>query len=295
MTATAGVITAITFTSGGAYTVVPTNPVSVTGGTGTGATFNITAYQLRTGAPTWNITNAGSGYVEQPTVTFSGGGGSGAAAYATVGGTATVKGLGTNLDFSTPNGTGLRVVDGGQTSAAYWSVGGGVNAVFRTVGNAAAYFDNNNAQPLIFRTQTSVEQFRVASTASAVNYVQVTGAATNNIPVISAQGSDSNITLRLAPKGTGTIALMSDSGSFTGFGVQSRAPNGDTWLETQRDVGAVNLFAASGAANGDIRLIPKGTGLVRFGTRTASADAPITGYIEIKDSGGTTRRLAVIG
>jgi hypothetical protein len=45
----------------------------------------------------------------------------------------------------------------------------------------------------------------------------------------------------------------------------------------------------------DLRLIPKGAGNVRFGVRVGSADAPVTGYIEIKDTGGTVRRLAVIG
>lgn len=47
-------------------------------------------------------------------------------------------------------------------------------------------------------------------------------------------------------------------------------------------------------ANIDIRLIPKGTGRVRLGTHAESADAPITGYIEVKDAGGTVRKLAVI-
>lgn len=37
-----------------------------------------------------------------------------------------------------------------------------------------------------------------------------------------------------------------------------------------------------------------GTGGVSFGTLTANADAAITGYITIKDAGGTTRKLAVI-
>ena len=41
-TVAAGVITAISVTTSGDYSVYPTNPVSVTGGTGTGATFNLT-------------------------------------------------------------------------------------------------------------------------------------------------------------------------------------------------------------------------------------------------------------
>lgn len=44
----------------------------------------------------------------------------------------------------------------------------------------------------------------------------------------------------------------------------------------------------------DVRFTPAGAGLVRFGTRTASSDAAVTGYIEIKDAAGTVRKLAVI-
>jgi hypothetical protein len=55
-------------------------------------------------------------------------------------------------------------------------------------------------------------------------------------------------------------------------------------------------FQARGAtANIDLELTPKGTGRLRFGTRTASADVPVTGYVEIIDAAGTVRRLAVVG
>ena len=54
------------------------------------------------------------------------------------------------------------------------------------------------------------------------------------------------------------------------------------------------LSAAGSDTNIDLTLTPKGTGDVRFGTLTANADAPITGYITIKDSGGTVRKLAII-
>lgn len=56
----------------------------------------------------------------------------------------------------------------------------------------------------------------------------------------------------------------------------------------------VQLLAQGSDANVDFQLSPKGTGNVRFGSLTASADAPITGYIIIKDAGGTQRKIAVI-
>jgi len=54
------------------------------------------------------------------------------------------------------------------------------------------------------------------------------------------------------------------------------------------------IQAAGSDTNIDLTLTSKGTGNVRFGTLTANADAPITGYITIKDSGGTARKLAII-
>jgi hypothetical protein len=195
----------------------------------------------------------------------------------------------------------LRVLVPGTAGGAYETVQAGSNFLehrfagtqanisLRTITKGTGsigFFTNNSASNL---------QFNVAPTASAVNFVQVTGASTTNRPIISAQGSDTNIGLVMGPKGTGTFAVLTDGAAFTGFVVNPRATNGDTWIETQRNVGFVDLVAASGVTNGDIRLTPKGTGLVRFGTRTASADAAITGYIEIRDAGGTIRRLAVIG
>lgn len=58
--------------------------------------------------------------------------------------------------------------------------------------------------------------------------------------------------------------------------------------------GNINVQAVGGSTDIDITLSPKGTGVVRMGTYTASSDAPVSGYITIKDHGGVTRKLAVI-
>jgi hypothetical protein len=79
------------------------------------------------------------------------------------------------------------------------------------------------------------EQFRVARTASAVNYVQVTGAATGADPVVSAQGSDTNIDLVLQPKGTG--ALQAQATTSTAAGGNARGANAVDW-QTNRDTAA---------------------------------------------------------
>jgi hypothetical protein len=52
--------------------------------------------------------------------------------------------------------------------------------------------------------------------------------------------------------------------------------------------------AGTGDDNLDVRLTPAGTGAVRFGSHSAIAAETVTGYITIKDSGGTTRKIAVV-
>ena len=56
--------------------------------------------------------------------------------------------------------------------------------------------DENGNEQIIFQT-----------TSSAVNQIDVTNAATGNPPEISATGGDSNIDLKLTPKGTGKLNL----------------------------------------------------------------------------------------
>jgi hypothetical protein len=251
-----GVVTTVSPLNFQAYTAVPANPVSVTGGTGSGLTLTVTyGYQGAT------ITNAGSGYVEQPTVTFSGGGGSGAAAYATVGSDTLIRSLGQNIAFTTPNGrTGFRVVDfGGATGTGHWNaLGGTTGPQLRATGATSGIILTESAVPLSLQTG-STEQFRVNHTASAVNFLQVTGAATGGNPTISAQGSDANVNIRLTPKGSGQVQI--NSWMQVGVGafnfIQLQAANS----------GSAPVFAvAGGDTNIDLALTTKGTGALTVNT-----------------------------
>jgi hypothetical protein len=209
-TVSSGVITAVSISNNGVYTIAPTTPVSVTGGTGSGATFN-SSFGINSN---FSIGTAGSGYVEQPTVTFSGGGGSGAAAYATVGTNTLIKSLGNTLAFGVPEGTGFAVSGTSSSGGAYWQAfAGGGTGILRGIGASSAQIQTASAVPIQFSTNSGTEQFRVSHTASAVNYVQVTGATTaSKVVAISAQGSDTDVTLSLSPKGAGTIRF----GTYTG-------------------------------------------------------------------------------
>jgi len=54
-------------------------------------------------------------------------------------------------------------------------------------------------------------------TATAVNQIDITNAATGNAPEVSATGGDSNISLKLTPKGTGQVVLDGNVGIESGL------------------------------------------------------------------------------
>lgn len=56
----------------------------------------------------------------------------------------------------------------------------------------------------------------------------------------------------------------------------------------------LNNFTIASTSNKDIAILPNGTGSVKFGTHSALAGESLSGYITIKDSGGTARKLGVI-
>jgi hypothetical protein len=298
-----GVITSVSSTNFATYSVLPTNPVSVTGGTGTGATLNV-AYYVNS---VLNVSNAGSGYVEQPTVTFSGGGGSGAAAYATVGSQTIIKGLGTStgtqtnqsIMFQTPAGNALLIRDAGNAVDAHVLIQGTGNGYGFISGdgtnaNASLILGAKAAGTVRFTTNgTSLtEQMRVTHTASAVNYVQVTGGATGAGVVISSQGSDASVNLGLQAKSGGVIRFFTGNGTEN-FRVGSVSSTVNYITANGSIAGASPSFVATGSDTDiDLTLTPKGAGAVRFGTYTAGVLTP-TGYITVKTSDGTTRRLLV--
>ena len=305
-----GVITAATHTAFGNVTTLPSVPYSVTGGTGTGATFTST-WQTNS----YVITNAGSGYVEQPTVSFSGGGGSGAAAYASVGSGVALKTLGGTLTVSGSSGDVLRVYDyAGQAGIGVRGhiLAGTPPSIFSTPSNGAQ--TNVALQIATFGTGAiqlstggslsagglfnQVDQFRAVHTASAVNFIQATGAITgsaNNAgPSLTATGSDTDVNFRYLTKGVGAHAFITGSTPYVQFKVFHTAGTVVNFLGAQgATTGNAPFISANGTDNNiDLYLIPKGTGLVKFGTYTAGAPTA-TGYISIKAADGTTYKMLV--
>jgi hypothetical protein len=272
-----GTVTALTRTAGGTgYTSSPTVAISApttAGGVQATATVAVSAGAITT----FTITNAGSGYVEQPTVSFSGGGGSGAAAYASVGSSTVIKTLGSTattsgISFQTPAGEQVRITDSGNTAVNYigmWGGSSGVAPRFVARGtdtDVSLLYSVKGAGNHVFRTNDANQtQFQVSHTASAVNYVQVTGATTTNTPLISAQGSDTNIGLRLQSKGSFGISYLNSSGGLLGAITHSTTTASTNYISLQAvQTGNAPAVASSGSdTNIDLTLTPKGTGAVR--------------------------------
>jgi len=124
---------------------------------------------------------------------------------------------GFTLTFKTVSGTGVALV-AGKTTIVY-SDGTNVSQAFYlsdlledTTPQLGGNLDANGNNILIdggnfIGDESGNEQIKFATTASAVNEISVTNAATTNPPAISATGGDTNIDLNLTPKGIGRVTL----------------------------------------------------------------------------------------
>lgn len=111
---------------------------------------------------------------------------------------------------------------------------------------------------IFFATNTGAQiQFNINHVASAVNYINVSGAAAGSAPFLSLAGSDTNIDFKMTPKGTGLFQL-GNSDSFTAnnshtVSLTALAPLGvltstvKTWLTIKNNSGTTLYIPAWGA------------------------------------------------
>jgi len=102
------------------------------------------------------------------------------------------------------------------------SAGGLTEVVADTSPQLGGNLDTNSHNILIddahfIADENGNEQIIFQTTASAVNQIDVTNAATGNSPEISATGGDTNISLKLTPKGSGQILLDGNVGIESGL------------------------------------------------------------------------------
>jgi hypothetical protein len=124
---------------------------------------------------------------------------------------------GNTLTIKTVSGTGV-AIPAGKTVLVF-SDGTNVVDVFfmkdlieDTTPQLGGNLDANGNNILIdngnfIGDESGNEQIKFATTASAVNEISVTNAATTNPPSVSATGGDTNIDLNLTPKGIGRVTF----------------------------------------------------------------------------------------
>jgi hypothetical protein len=154
-------------------------------------------------------------------------------------------------------------------------------------GQGSHFFNNNQGL-----------QFGIGNSTSPTSRLEVRGGGVdnNNQPQLSAAGTATDVSIRYDAKGQGSHFF--NNGSGLQFQIQSGGVN------------TINQVYVAGSKTGDpavvgatgldplidLALLPKGVGsFVRVGAGFFSTpDAPVVGYIQIKDNTGVVRKLAVL-
>ena len=116
------------------------------------------------------------------------------------------------------------------------------------IADAGFIADANGAEQIIFQT-----------TASAVNELEVTNAATGNPPILGASG-ETNVDIHIKPKGTGEtrIGTGAAAATLTTSGTQ------DLILDTNSGTNSGSITITDGA-DGNINIAPNGNGVAQVG------------------------------
>jgi hypothetical protein len=175
-------------------------------------------------------------------------------------------------------GTGdVRFMPGGTTTLACYQATSAVNfvgitpaatggavsiAAQGTDANVPVNIQSRGTGALNFFTN-SAQQFRIANTTSAVNYVDVSGGATGTGPTISSTGSDANVRLDVVSKGTGTIRLRPGNNAALEITPATSAVNYVNITNAATTV-APSISVAGSDTNVGLALTTKGTGDITF-------------------------------
>ena len=116
------------------------------------------------------------------------------------------------------------------------------------IADAGFIADANGAEQIIFQT-----------TASAVNELEVTNAATGNPPILGASG-ETNVDVHIKPKGTGETRIGTGAAAAT----LTTSGTHDLVLDTNSGTNSGSITITDGA-DGNINIAPNGNGVVQAG------------------------------
>ena len=178
------------------------------------------------------------------------------------------SGSGDSFTFSATN-KGDKIVfatanDGTNPDIDTLAIGTGITDVVEdTTPQLGGNLDTNSHNILIddahfIGDENGLEQIIFQTTASAVNELEVTNAATGNPPILGASG-ETNVDLHLKPKGSGEVRIG------TGAAAATLTTSGahDLVLDTNSGTDSGNITLTDGA-NGDINVSTNGTGAIKF-------------------------------
>jgi len=157
-------------------------------------------------------------------------------------------------------------------------------------------FVNNKTQFLGVNNRLTLEIADDIVGAGAVNYPVIKNSRTGLPVSFGAFGTDTNVSVDIFSKAQGVIRLMSHGGLGENLRITPpvNAPTDYLTVQGSAGGGVATIGVAGASTDIDINIGTKGAGLVRFGAFTGNADAPVTGYITIRDAGGALRKLATI-
>ncbi len=131
---------------------------------------------------------------------------------------------------------------------------------------------------------TGNEQLHFTSTGSAVNYLNITNAATGNSPTLEAKGDDTNISLTLSGKGTGEVSVTGNfsaddlitvdgsAGSAGALRLSEDSNNGSNYVEVKSPdslSGNVTFVLPSADGSADQIVKTDGSGNLSFTDNTS--------------------------
>jgi len=211
-----------------------------------------------------------------------------------------ITGSGSSFTFSATD-KGDKIVfaaanDGTNPDILTLAIGTGIsNVVDDTTPQLGGNLDTNSHNILIddahfIGDENGLEQIIFQTTASAVNELEITNAATGNPPILGASG-ETNVDLHLKPKGTGETRV--GTGAADATITSSGAHN--LILDTNSGTNSGTITIIDGS-NGNIDLTPNGTGdvtlqadTVQIGDNNANATLTTqgTGDLILNTNNGT--------
>ena len=279
LSSTANVITNVILNNSGCYTSSTPPTIGFSGGGGSGASASATMYQITTGTScaggygvaSVTMTNPGSGYTSQPTVTWSGSNQTTAPnAIAEI----TTAGSTNNQTVINAAGTGAVVLNGSNnagTGGVVFGSGGPGATTVATIDKAGnAQFDGTL---LVGGTAQSTGTITVRNDADAeVDYYLWPGLTTSQKGSFTYKDWNGNSQWYMVKDTSNNWALNSAVGGLDSFKAYQSMNSGDTYIDASNSTGHIRLNYESGAgAETDIYSGP-----------SASLDAAFLGPTSIK-------------